>query len=139
MFKVAKEFKWEMSHRLPFHDGPCGNVHGHTYKLRIEITGDKDENSMVIDYYDIEHAMRPIVERLDHSFICDSGDTLMIDFLKENGFRYNVMEGYSTAENIAEMILDEIFPEYGKFSRLKKIGIRLYETEDAFAEIEREL
>jgi len=57
--KISKEFKWEMSHRLPFHKGLCQNIHGHTYKLRLDLVGSLDENGMLIDFYDLEIITQP--------------------------------------------------------------------------------
>ena len=25
---ISKQFRWEMGHRLPFHEGLCKNIHG---------------------------------------------------------------------------------------------------------------
>ncbi len=51
IMNISKEFNWDMSHRLPFHHGHCKNIHGHTYKLRVEIEGIMDKNGLVMDYY----------------------------------------------------------------------------------------
>ena len=136
---VAKEIRWEMSHRLPFHDGPCKNIHGHSYMLRIAITGTTDAQGIVIDFYDVEKIMRTVVDKLDHSFVCDPKDEKMINFLKENNFKYLVMPDYTTAENIATYVLENVSVEFEKFANLEKISIRLHETKDAFAEIEKVL
>ena len=37
--KVAKEFRWEMAHRLQHHKGKCSNLHGHSYKMIVEFKG----------------------------------------------------------------------------------------------------
>ena len=37
MFKIAKEFNFDMAHMLDGHDGKCKNLHGHTYKLQVEV------------------------------------------------------------------------------------------------------
>jgi len=42
-----------MAHRLPFHDGGCRNVHGHSYSMTIELVGEPDRNGMVLDYFDM--------------------------------------------------------------------------------------
>ena len=89
---IAKDFWWEMSHRLPFHDGPCRNVHGHTYKLRLELTGTPDETGILLDYYHIQEVVQPVLALFDHSFLCDENDSLMIGFLRENGFKYYIMK-----------------------------------------------
>ena len=133
--KISKEFKWEMSHRLPFHKGLCRNIHGHTYKLRIDIEGHLDENGMLIDFYDLEIIMRPLLNEFDHSFLVDSNDIIMLDFLKVNQFKHLIIPFTSTSENIIQYIAERIIPEFKKISSVKAIYIRLYETEDVFAEI----
>ena len=40
MFKIAKEFSFDMAHMLDGHDGKCKNLHGHTYKLQVEVAGE---------------------------------------------------------------------------------------------------
>lgn len=134
MIKISKEFDWEMSHRLPFHDGLCRNLHGHSYKLRVIVEGKADNNSMVIDYYEVGKIFRPIIEMLDHSFLCDSADELMISFLQSNGFKCVVMEKHSTAENITEFVLDKVIDEFRKYKNIDKVTLRIYETHDAYAE-----
>jgi 6-pyruvoyltetrahydropterin/6-carboxytetrahydropterin synthase len=137
--KIAKEFKWEMSHRLTFHDGLCKNIHGHSYKVRVELTGELDENSMVLDYYDLHQIISPITEKLDHSFLCDKDDDLMLNFLKENNFRYVVMEKHTTAENMLEYFFDNTTDKFKKYDNIHKLKIRIYETEDVYAERQIEL
>ncbi len=135
MIKVAKDFQWEMSHRLPFHDGLCRNVHGHTYRIRVELEGEPTNDSMVLDYYIIKTIVKPMVEILDHTFICDKNDKLMIDFLKANGFKHYVINDYTTAENIALHLADIFSPEFKKYDNLHRLCLRVYETEDAYAEL----
>ena len=137
--KIAKEFSWEMSHRLPFHDGPCRNIHGHTYKSRLEISGELNDESMVMDYYDIEQIVQPLLQRLDHSFLCDEKDSVMIDFLKSQGFKYNVMHKHTTAENILDLFFNEFEPKFKLYKNIQKLKIRIYETQDVYAEREIEL
>ena len=36
--KIAKEFRWEMGHRLPEHFGLCKNIHGHCHSYVITDT-----------------------------------------------------------------------------------------------------
>jgi 6-pyruvoyltetrahydropterin/6-carboxytetrahydropterin synthase len=137
--KVAKELHWEMSHRLPFHDGGCKNIHGHSYKARVELTGELDENGFLIDFYEIERIFTPIIQLLDHAFVCDAQDTLMLNFLKANGFKHYVIENTTTSENMATLLLDLSLPELHRHKNLEKVTIRFWETLDSFAEIEKEL
>jgi 6-pyruvoyltetrahydropterin/6-carboxytetrahydropterin synthase len=132
--KIAKEFKWEMSHRLPFHSGPCRNLHGHSYKLIIELEGEPDEFSMVLDYYEIDKIVQPLLKRLDHAFICDKDDKLMIDFLGKNNFKFLVMPYFTTSENLVTYFIDEIQEKFKTFKNIYSLTIRVFETIDAYAE-----
>ena len=102
--------------------------------MSVIIEGVQNETSMIIDYYDIARIVRPLIESLDHAFLCDSNDNLVIDFLKQNGFKCVVMQGYSTAENITEFILNRIAPEFECFKNITSISVKLFETVDAYAE-----
>ena len=79
--KIAKEFHWEMGHRLPEHFGKCKNIHGHSYKMIVEIEGDVLESGMVMDYYDLKKIITPIVEELDHAFLVYKDDVQIIKFI----------------------------------------------------------
>lgn len=132
--KIGKEYKWEMSHRLPFHTGPCKNIHGHTYKLIIELEGTLVNDAMVVDYYDVDKIFKPIIMQLDHAFLCDKDDKLIIEFLKENGFKHYIMDYLTTSENIVSFFIDVATKEFKSYDNLHSLKIRVYETEDAYAE-----
>ena len=106
--KIAKEFRWEMGHRLPEHFGLCKNIHGHSYKMLVEFEGDLDEQGMIIDYYDVEKIINPIVEKLDHAFLVNKNDKTVLEFLKKMNSKKVVVDFQSTAENICTFILDEV-------------------------------
>ena len=135
--RIAKEFTWEMGHRLPFHAGKCKNLHGHSYKCVIELDGDPDKNGIVLDYYDLKKIVDPIIDEFDHSFmVCDS-DTELIDALTRLGSRHLIVDFESTAENICIYILRKI-----KSCRLPAnihaLKVRVLETENSYAETEWE-
>jgi len=136
--KISKEFKWEMGHRLPFHEGKCKNIHGHTYKMRVEIEGDLDENGMVMDYYDVSFIISPIIDELDHSFIVKDSDTEIIEFLEKIDSKKVVVPFETTAENITLYMLKKIKNSIAS-ERIKRIKVRVYETEKTYAEDEIEL
>jgi 6-pyruvoyltetrahydropterin/6-carboxytetrahydropterin synthase len=132
---IAKDFHWEMGHRLPYHDGGCQNIHGHSYSMRVEISGDIDERGMVIDYFDLKAAVQPIVERLDHSFLCSDSDDIMCAFFRDNPMKVNMVSFHSTAENIALFILREITPAIALYPTVDTLTVRLCETARTFAEV----
>ena len=131
--KIAKEFRWEMGHRLPEHFGQCKNIHGHSYKMLVEFDGELNKDEMVIDYYDVEKIINPIIEKLDHAFMVNKNDKIVIDFLKKINSKKVVVDFQSTAENICLYLLKEIkktsLPE-----NVIEIKVRVYETSHDYAE-----
>ena len=134
--KVAKEFHWEMGHRLQNHKGLCRNIHGHSYRMRVEIEGDINPDGMVLDYYDINECVKPLIIALDHAFICDNNDELMLDFLKSNDLKCVIINCPTTAENILLYITEQIKLQLKQYQNISKLTVRLHETESVHAEIE---
>ncbi|MBL7998906.1 MAG: 6-carboxytetrahydropterin synthase [Candidatus Kapabacteria bacterium] len=132
--RIAKDFRWEMGHRLPFHTGLCKNIHGHSYTLRVELEGTTDNNGMVMDFYDINAAVDPIVESLDHCFICDEDDSVMIEFFLTNPMKVTMVPFSTTAENICRWLCETIWQEMQAHERINSITCRLHETERAYAQ-----
>ena len=70
--ELCREYRFESAHQLP--KVPvghrCARLHGHSYKVEIFISGPTDEESgWLIDFYDLDHAVQPIVEALDHRLL----------------------------------------------------------------------
>ena len=133
--KIAKEFTWEMGHRLPFHEGKCKNLHGHSYKCMIELTGEPDKNGIVLDYYDLKKTAEPIFDELDHSVLVWNEDKELIEALQKINSRMVVVDFQTTAENICVYLLNKI-----KFAKLPAnvtaLKVRVFETENTYAEEE---
>jgi 6-pyruvoyltetrahydropterin/6-carboxytetrahydropterin synthase len=134
MTRIAKDFRWEMGHRLPFHNGGCQNIHGHSYRMRVTIEGTMDDNGMVLDYFDMKAIVDPIVQRVDHSFLCDNRDEQMLAFFRDNPLKHVIVPFRTTAENITAWFLELVAAELRQFPNIKTLTIRLYETERTYAE-----
>ncbi len=133
--KIAKEFHWEMGHRLPEHFGKCKNIHGHSYKMIVEIEGDVLESGMVMDYYDLKKIVKPIVEELDHAFMVYKDDTQIIIFLEEMNSKRMIVDFQSTVENICTYFLMKIKSAI-VHKNVSKLRVRIYESHDDYAEEE---
>ena len=133
--KIAKEFKWEMGHRLPFHPGKCKNLHGHTYKMIVELEGDLDSNGMLIDYYDVHKIIFPIIDELDHAFMVYEKDHELIEGLKKLNSNFVVVPYQATAENICFYFLEKI-KKAGLPKAVHGLKVRIFETETTYAEAE---
>ncbi|MCC6551069.1 MAG: 6-carboxytetrahydropterin synthase [Ignavibacteriaceae bacterium] len=130
--KITKEYHWEMGHRLPFHPGPCKNLHGHSYKAYITLEGIPDSNGILIDFYDIDKILQPLIDRLDHAFVLVDSDTEVIAFFKRINSKHEIIPFHSTAENLALYFIEEI-KKSALPSNISGIGVSIYETADASA------
>jgi 6-pyruvoyltetrahydropterin/6-carboxytetrahydropterin synthase len=74
--RVTKEFHFEAAHALTGYDGPCRNIHGHSYVLSVTVVGspsvdpDSSKLGMVIDFGDLKRIVKKeIVDVYDHALI----------------------------------------------------------------------
>lgn len=131
--KVSKEFKWEMGHRLPDHFGNCKNIHGHSYKMIVGFEGELNENDMIIDFYDVDKIIKPLVDKLDHAFIVNEKDKDVVDFLDKIKSKKMVVNFNSTVEKLCHFVLDEI-KKFDLPRNISSVSVRIYETNGDYAE-----
>lgn len=78
MFELRKSFSFEASHVLKHHDGKCANMHGHSYKMTVELRGETlqsrgSKRNMVMDFSDISRYVKKLIQaHLDHRHLNDS-------------------------------------------------------------------
>lgn len=137
--RLTKEFTFEMAHALEGYDGPCKNIHGHSYKLEVTVIGKPCTDSsasdygMVLDFGKLKKIVNEVViHRFDHVLLIPKqsalyqkidelplGKTLAVDF-------------QPTCENMLNHIaplITERLPEHVRLFRLK-----LHETATSYAE-----
>ncbi len=131
--RISKEFRWEMGHRLPYHTEGCQNIHGHSYRMVVELIGETDESGMVLDFGEISQIVRPILAQLDHSFMVDPWDAMMQAVLRENNLKATPVEFFSTAENIAHWMLSQVRAGV-QSPRIHEIAVQVFETVTSMAE-----
>lgn len=71
---IYKTFSFDSAHYLPLVPAghKCGGMHGHTYTLKVFISGDPEPHSgWVIDYTDLKKGIKPLIEVLDHKILND--------------------------------------------------------------------
>jgi 6-pyruvoyltetrahydropterin/6-carboxytetrahydropterin synthase len=107
--------------------------------MDVKLKGDIAAGGMLLDYYDIHQIVKPIIEEMDHGFMVQKSDSVILEFLQTNNFKHFVIEKAPTAENITEILLERLAPAFRKYSNLTALKIRIYETEDTYAEAEIKL
>ena len=71
---VFKTFSIDAARSLPnLPDGhPCKNVHGHSFKITITVSGNVNTHTgFVMDFVDIDTAFGPLGKQIDHSYLND--------------------------------------------------------------------
>jgi 6-pyruvoyltetrahydropterin/6-carboxytetrahydropterin synthase len=137
--RISKSFRWEMAHRLPFHEGGCRNIHGHSYSMTVELAGVPNTNGMVMDYFDLVSIVEPFIKEIDHSFLCDRSDTIVKEFLLNSGFKAVFVDFPTTAENIAGWFFERLSVEFMPLKNIRELRIIVSETERTTAEVSGEI
>ena len=138
--RITKEFSFEMAHALWNYDGDCRNIHGHSYKLFVTISGTPESNSsdskfgMVLDFKDLKKMIKgPVVDFLDHSLAVyreAEGETLTA--VRAMYEKVHVFDFQPTCENLVLFIVEIVQPLLSPGQKLE--SVRLYETSTSFAE-----
>ena len=96
MFEVTVEESFAAGHALRGYRGKCENPHGHNYKVRVTLAGEKlDEIGLLYDFKDLKAVMSDIIERLDHQFLND-----LEPFKKENPSAENLAKYFYEQANV---------------------------------------
>jgi 6-pyruvoyltetrahydropterin/6-carboxytetrahydropterin synthase len=138
--RITREFTFEMAHALWNYDGPCKNIHGHSYKLYVTVIGkilqdnSNAKHGMVIDFSELKKIVEEnIIDYFDHSVIISSeADKLELRNIKEMFDKFYLVDYQPTCENLVihiVQILKEKLPD-----GIELFSIRLCETASSYAE-----
>jgi 6-pyruvoyltetrahydropterin/6-carboxytetrahydropterin synthase len=139
--RITKQFKFETGHALYGYDGKCKNVHGHSYKLSVTVSGKPIEDQthvkfgMVIDFGDLKKIVNEeIVDVFDHATVFNK-NTPHLELANElitRGHHVILVDYQPTSEmmviDFAKKITNRL-PE-----NIKLHAIKLQETDSSFAE-----
>jgi 6-pyruvoyltetrahydropterin/6-carboxytetrahydropterin synthase len=138
--RVTKEFSFEMAHSLWNYDGPCRNVHGHSYRLFVTLAGtpitdmENPKNGMVIDFTDLGKIIRKeIVDVFDHSVVINKKvDPEKLKLLTQMFGNILIVDYQPTCENLIADFAERISIHIPEGVYLH--NLRLYETARSYAE-----
>lgn len=118
MFEVSIDYSFSAGHALRNYKGKCENTHGHNYKVRVSVEGEKlDATGLLLDFIDLKSAVRGIVDKLDHQFL---NEVAPFDELNPS------------AENIAQYFCEQLEPRVNQNgARLQAVTV--WETDTSFA------
>ena len=121
MFEVTVEDTFAAGHYLRNYKGKCENPHGHNYRVCVTLAGrDLDKAGLLLDFKDVRHVMKPVIDRLDHQMIND-------------------VEPFTTlnpsAENLAKYFYDETNARLQTHTggRVSVKTVKIFETDETTA------
>jgi 6-pyruvoyltetrahydropterin/6-carboxytetrahydropterin synthase len=113
MISITKIVEFEAAHHLPGHKGRCHNLHGHSYKLEVEVGGIINADGMIMDFGILKIVMENLVDDyFDHKNLNDT-------FINP------------TAEYMVEWIAFQLRKHIDESNLLR---VRLWETSSSYAE-----
>ena len=148
--KIYKEFTFDCAHMLSNYTGACKNIHGHTYKLQVEVIGEPltsgDCQGMLIDFKDLKTATHvAILDKVDHAMLFSGNGRMNVveqelfavcnkHALKHFQFPDNMR---TTAEEMAAYFKQEVFGHLQVigYRNIEEVKIRLWETPTSCAEV----
>lgn len=67
LVRLEKEYHvFSAAHFITFDGNVCERIHGHNYRVWVEVEGPLDENQYVIDFIALRDALKAITDTLDH-------------------------------------------------------------------------
>jgi 6-pyruvoyltetrahydropterin/6-carboxytetrahydropterin synthase len=137
--RITKEFNFEMAHALFGYDGPCKNIHGHSYKLSVTLIGKPSQKKedpklgMVIDFTELKAIVKPMIDELDHATILNADSPHKKSAVNNNLFKKLILADYQpTCENILIDLALRIRKQLP--AKIKLHHLKLQETPSSFAE-----
>lgn len=113
MYILKTEVEFDSAHFLYGYSGKCSNIHGHRWKICIEICSERlitegQTRGMIVDFGDLKKDLKEIADSLDHRLIYEKG-TLKATTeaaLADEGFAVTAVDFRPTAENLSKYIFD---------------------------------
>lgn len=115
MYIIKTEQCFDSAHFLAGYQGKCSNIHGHRWRVVIEVAQDNlnangQTRGMIVDFAQLKTDLKQEADFLDHCLIMESG-TLRektLTALNEEGFRIVQVPFRPTAENFAKYFYDKM-------------------------------
>jgi len=108
MYILKAEHSFDSAHFLSDYDGKCSNIHGHRWKVEVEVQSGTlvkggQLDGMVIDFSDLKKDVKAMVDYYDHVLIIQEGTMRgeTLDCIKQDGFNVIAVNFRPTAENFA--------------------------------------
>ena len=70
MFRIVVFDYFSSAHQLKGYQGQCEEVHGHNWKVEVELAGDRlDDIGLLVDFRAVKKILKNILDGLDHKML----------------------------------------------------------------------
>lgn len=91
MLIIGKTFEFEAAHQLPDEEcyGQCSKLHGHTYKLLVEVEGLINDKGWVMNFKDLKAIVKQqVLDKYDHQnlnqfFLVSTAENMVKEMAKK--------------------------------------------------------
>lgn len=140
IIRLTKEFSFEAAHALGGYDGPCCEIHGHSYRLFVTIKGEPStdpmnpKQGMVMDFGVLKKIVHEeIISRFDHALVLRStADKELLKLLTAQFDNLIEVDYQPTCENMLDDFARRIIGRLPEGVTLH--SLRLHETASSYAE-----
>lgn len=138
MYILKAEHSFDSAHFLSGYEGKCKNIHGHRWKVEIEVKSQTlisggQLDGMVIDFGDLKKAVKSMVDIYDHALIIEKSTMReeTLNCLNQDGFAIIQTDFRPTAENFAAFFFHKMKSDGFNMKR-----VTVYETPSNSASFE---
>ncbi len=115
MYILKIEHSFDSAHFLAGYTGKCSNIHGHRWKVEIEVQSENLAESgqlegMIVDFGDLKKEAKAIIDFYDHALIIQEGTMReeTLNCINQDGFRVIQVSFRPTAENFAAFFYNKM-------------------------------
>ena len=95
MFELSIKSDFASAHFLKGYDGPCKDLHGHTWKVEVVLQSEKlNSVGLVIDFKEIKKQLKEFLMAIDHVNLNDLSYFQQVNPSTENLAKY-IYDGFS--------------------------------------------
>ncbi len=133
MYSIKVEQYFDSAHFLSNYIGKCRNIHGHSWKVAIEVRSENLSHGMIVDFNDLKKEVKYLIDYFDHALIIEKNSMReeTLNCIQKDGFKVVVVDFRTTAENFAYFFFENI---KNKGYDVKKVEV--YETSNNYASYE---
>lgn len=141
--QIQKDYlKFSAAHFLIFPDGTAERLHGHNYKVYVEVQTELDAHGLVINFKEIKPLVKEIVDGLDELVLipgrhpeltCEAGEDGQSE-IRYRERRYSIPTAEirvlpisnTSAENLAGYLADTLLEQLGRrFPTIRPLSVEI--------------